>query len=87
LKTVRPVLGLVQPVFVQKSKKRLVLEPHVYILTPTSLPHRRACTKLHSQLEKHLPLSLTHLLPLPFQIFGEKSLSEIEELRFLCFIS
>jgi hypothetical protein len=26
-------------------------------------------------------------LPLPFQIFGEKSLSEIEELRFWCFIS
>jgi hypothetical protein len=37
-KPVQPVLGPVQPVFGQKSKKRLVLEPHLYILTPTSLP-------------------------------------------------
>ena len=50
-------------------------------------PHRRARTKLHSQPEKHLPLSLTHLLPLPFQIFGEEIFEWVWELRFLCFIS
>jgi hypothetical protein len=58
-----------------------------FIYTSHTLPHSRARTKLHFQSEKHLPLSLTHLLPLPFQIFGEKSLSEIEELQFWCFIS
>jgi hypothetical protein len=47
-KPVQPVLGPVQPVFGQKSQKRLVLKPHLYILTPTSLLHRRARTKLHS---------------------------------------
>jgi hypothetical protein len=57
-----------------------------FIYTSHTLPHSRARTKLHFQPEKHLPLSLTHLLPLSFQIFGEKSLSEIEELRFWCFI-
>jgi hypothetical protein len=41
-KPVQPVLGSVQPVFGQKSQKRLVLEPHLYILTPTSLLHKRA---------------------------------------------
>ena len=34
----------VQPVFGQKSQQRLVLEPHLYILTPTSLP-----TEEHAQ--------------------------------------
>jgi hypothetical protein len=81
-KPVQLVLGPVQPVFGQKSQKRLVLEPHLYILTPTSLLHRRARLGLHSYPEKHLPLSLTHLLPLPFQIFGEKSLSEFESCSF-----
>ena len=46
-KPVQPVLGPVQPVFGQKSQKRLVLEPHLYILTPTSLPHRSARPKPH----------------------------------------
>jgi hypothetical protein len=46
-KPVQPVLGPVQPVFGQKSQKRLVLEPHLYILTPTSLLHRRARLGLH----------------------------------------
>jgi hypothetical protein len=46
-KPVQSVLGPVQPVFGQKSQKWLVLEPHLYILTPTSLLHRRARLGLH----------------------------------------
>jgi hypothetical protein len=72
---------------VKKSAQRLVLSsPYIYSLLALS-PKRRARFELHFQLEKHLPLSLTHLLPLPFQIFGEKSLSELESCGFLCFIS
>jgi hypothetical protein len=62
--------------------KRLVLSStYIYSLLPLS-PQRRARFELHFQLEKHLPLSHTHLLPLPFQIFGEKSLSELESCGF-----
>jgi hypothetical protein len=66
----------------KKSAQRLVLSStYIYSLLPLS-PQRRARPKLHFQLEKHLPLSLTHLLPLPFQTFGEKSLSEFESCSF-----
>jgi hypothetical protein len=70
----------------EKSKTASFGAPPIYTHSYLS-PHSRAHTKLHSQPEKHLPLSLTHLLPLPFQIFGEKSLSEFESCGFLCFIS
>ena len=82
-KPVQPVLGPVQLVFGQKSQKRLVLEPHLYILSPTSLP-KEGSTIWTPFLTQETPPSLshTHLLPLPFQIFGEKSLSEFESCGF-----
>jgi hypothetical protein len=55
----------------EKSKTASFGAPPIYTHSYLS-PHSRARTKLHSQPEKHLPLSLTHLLPLPFQIFGEE---------------
>jgi hypothetical protein len=84
---VQPVLEPVQPFFSHISLTATSFWGHLYIHLPHSSPQKSMHKKLHSQPEKHLPLSLAHLLPLPFQIFGEKSFSEIEELWFWCFIS
>jgi hypothetical protein len=73
--------GVVQPVSDRKIFPTASFELHLYILTPTSLPTQEHDPNSISNL-KNTSHSLTHLLPLPFQIFGEKTLSEFESCGF-----
>ena len=81
-KPVQPVLGPVQPVFGQKSQKRLVLEPHLYILTPTSLPTEEHAQNFIPNL-RNTSHSLSHTSCLShFKSLEKKSLSEFESCGF-----
>jgi hypothetical protein len=70
----------------EKSKNTSFGAPPIYIHSYLSPPQQ--CTHKTSFLTWETPPTLSHTSCLShFKSFGEKSLSEIEELWFLCFIS
>ena len=82
-KPVQPVLGPGQPVYVQKSKKRLVLEPHLYIysLLPLSPTGEHDLDSISNMRDTSHSLSHTSCLS-HFKSLEKKSLSEFESCGF-----
>jgi hypothetical protein len=70
-----------------KSAQRLVLKPHLYILTPTSLPTQESMTQTPF-LTWRTPPTLSHTsLASPISNLWREIFEWVWELRFLCFIS
>jgi hypothetical protein len=74
--------GAVQPISGRKISPTASFEaPPIYTHSYLS-PHRKEHDLNSISNPRNTSHSLSHLLPLPFQIFGEKSLSEFESCDF-----